>query len=43
MLLKGALATRLATLHLLARHAFFLMDSSAEARLTNLISSHGVI
>ena len=32
MLTKGSPATRLATLHFLARHAFFVTDASAEVR-----------
>ncbi len=32
MLTKGAPATRLATLHFLARHAFFVADAGTEVR-----------
>ena len=34
MLTKGAPATRLATLHFLARHALFVTDPGAEVRST---------
>ena len=33
MLTKGAPATRLATLHFLARHAFFVADAGFKVRI----------